>query len=97
MAAQVAALASGGKGLFKPGVARIAGAVAQGPLILPARRSVCRWQLFPVCALLMQAAYRWWASLDLPAPPPEAVPPLAVQLVQRAVSFVTHSYTVRFS
>ncbi|KAL4431419.1 hypothetical protein ABPG75_006675 [Micractinium tetrahymenae] len=40
-----------------------------------------------------QAAYRWWASLDMPAPPLDAIPPLAAQLVQQAVRFVTHSYS----
>ena len=43
----------------------------------------------------MQAAYRWWASLEMPAPPLAAVPPLAVALVQRGVRFATHSYPVR--
>ncbi|KAI3424360.1 hypothetical protein D9Q98_009913 [Chlorella vulgaris] len=39
-----------------------------------------------------QAAYRPWASLELPCPPLEQLPPLVVQLVQQGVRFATHSY-----
>jgi hypothetical protein len=42
-----------------------------------------------------QLAYRWWASLQTPAPTLAQVPPLAVQLVQQGMRFVTHSYPVR--
>jgi hypothetical protein len=41
-----------------------------------------------------QAAYRPWASVAVPAPPLDYVPPLAVQLVREAVRFATHSYPV---
>jgi hypothetical protein len=50
--------------------------------------------LYCILQTVPQAAYRPWASLELPCPPLEQLPPLVVQLVQQGVRFATHSYPV---